>query len=93
VRALVRGDSEAAVSSAKERALLAFVKTLTLTPAAVTDEQIAGLRKAGWRDEQIFEAAFDTALFAFFNRIAETYGLASPTDLRVALRPERTSPQ
>jgi uncharacterized peroxidase-related enzyme len=77
---VARQDLDAARLSPKERALLAFVKTLTLSPAKVSDDQIRSLRRAGWRDEQIFEAAFETSLFAFFNRMAETYGLDAPVD-------------
>ena len=64
----------------KERVLLEYVKALTLEPARVRDADVAKLRKAGWNDEQIFEATFDTALFAFFNRMADAYGLDYPAD-------------
>ena len=33
---------------------------------------------AGYTDEQIFEASFITAMFAFFNRMADAYGLDYP---------------
>lgn len=69
------GEAEKAKLPLKERLLMAYVKTLTLEPAKVTDEQVDGLRKAGWTDDQIAEASFDTAEFAFFNRMAEAYGL------------------
>jgi len=92
VAALARGDLDAASLSAKDRALFEFVRQLTLKPGEVKDEDVARLRRKGWRDEQIFEAAFDTSLFAFFNRLAITYGLDYPPDgwqppLRTALRP------
>jgi uncharacterized peroxidase-related enzyme len=78
--AVARQDLAAAALTPKERALLAFVKTLTITPNAVGDAQIAHLRRIGWRDGEIFEAAFDASLFAFFNRMAQTYGLNYPED-------------
>jgi len=64
----------------------------TLKPGEVTDADIRRLTAQGWRDEQIFEAAFDASLFALFNRVAITYGLDYPPDgwqppLRTALRP------
>jgi alkylhydroperoxidase family enzyme len=62
----------------KELILLEYVKVLTLEPAKVTDVSIETLRKAGWNDKEIFEATFDTALFAFFNRMADAYGLDYP---------------
>jgi uncharacterized peroxidase-related enzyme len=80
VAALARGDLEAASLAPRERALLEFVRRLTLTPSDVRDDDVRRLRAKGWRDEQIFEAAFDASLFAFFNRLAATYGLDSPPD-------------
>lgn len=59
----------------KERALLDYVETLTRSPADLTDAMTQRLRAAGWKDEEIFETAFITALFAFFNRMSEAYGL------------------
>jgi uncharacterized peroxidase-related enzyme len=78
--ALIKGDIEKTKLSAKQQALLTFAQRLTRDPGANVDQDIQRLRKLGWRDEQIFEAAFDTALFNFFNRIAATYKLPAPTD-------------
>lgn len=64
--------------SEKDRSLLEFVKVLTLEPAKTRDEHVARMRKAGWTDEEIFEASFITSLFAFFNRMADAYGLDYP---------------
>lgn len=64
----------------RERALLDYVKVLTLEPANVRDTHVERLRKVGWTDEQIFEASFITALFAFFNRMADAYGLDYSAD-------------
>jgi alkylhydroperoxidase family enzyme len=70
-----KGEAEKANLPEKERALLEYVKVLTLEPAKVTDQLVERLRKVGWTDDQIAEASFNTALFAFFNRMAEAYGL------------------
>lgn len=59
----------------KEQVLLDYVRILTLEPAKVRDTDVERMRRAGWTDEQIFEASFITALFAFFNRMADAYGL------------------
>lgn len=69
------GQREKADFTAKEQALLDYVKVLTLTPADVKDTDVERLRKVGWTDKEIFEASFITALFAFFNRMADAYGL------------------
>ena len=36
------------------------------------------LRQAGWADPQIGECVYITALFAFFNRVADAFGLEDP---------------
>lgn len=64
----------------KERVLMEYVKVLTLEPADVRDTHVEALRKAGWTDEQVFEASFITSLFAFFNRMADAYGLDYPAN-------------
>jgi alkylhydroperoxidase family enzyme len=78
--------SKAKGLSPKERELLGYVKRLTLEPAKNSDVDVEALRKAGWTDDQIFEATFITALFAFFNRMAEGFGLGY--DLRGWLPPK-----
>jgi len=35
------------------------------------------LHKAGWREEQIAEAVYVIAMFAFFNRVADAFGIPS----------------
>jgi uncharacterized peroxidase-related enzyme len=80
VAALARGDLDGAALSPRERALFVYLRRLTLTPGDVSDADIRRLKAQGWRDEQIFEAAFDASLFALFNRVAITYGLDYPPD-------------
>ncbi len=85
--------AEAARLTDQERALLDYVRVLTLEPAKVKDADVERLRRAGWSDEQVFEASFITALFAFFNRMADAYGLDYQPDrwLPPALRPTTDS--
>ena len=64
--------------SPKDRALLKYVKILTLEPAKTKDADVQALREAGWTDEQIWEATLETSFFAFFNRMADAYGLDYP---------------
>jgi alkylhydroperoxidase family enzyme len=33
------------------------------------------LRDAGWTEDQIAEAVYVTAMFAFFNRVADAFGV------------------
>lgn len=80
VAALARGDLDGASLSPRDRALFEYLRRLTLQPGDVSDADIRHLKAQGWRDEPIFEAAFDASLFACFNRIAITYGLDYPPD-------------
>ena len=75
VEALGRGDLAAVRLKDKELRLLEFVERLTRHAYQTTAENVEGLREVGWTDEQIAEAVYITALFAFFNRVADAFGL------------------
>lgn len=60
-----------------ERKLLELVRTVTLHAYKVTDTQVEELRRLGWSDEQVAEAVYVAALFAFFNRVADAFGIDS----------------
>jgi alkylhydroperoxidase family enzyme len=76
VQAIVKGDVSAANLSAAETALLAYVKKVTEAAYKTTPEDVQGLRNVGWKEEQIAEAVYITAMFAFFNRVADAFGIA-----------------
>lgn len=61
-----------------ERALLGFVELLTRSSWRTTREDLQRLRDLGWTDKQLAEAVYVTALFAFYNRVADAFGLADP---------------
>ncbi len=42
-----------------------------------TAEDVEKLRITGWEEEQISEAVYIAALFAFFNRVADAFGVPS----------------
>lgn len=75
--ALAEGNLERAPVTEPERALLQVVETVTRHAYRTTDEQIENLRRHGWTDPQIAEAVYITALFAFFNRVADAFGIDS----------------
>lgn len=72
----MKGDVSAANLSAAETALLAYVKKVTEAAYKTTPEDVQGLRNVGWKEEQIAEAVYITAMFAFFNRVADAFGIA-----------------
>jgi len=79
VEAVAQGKLDSPLITDKERILLRFVEKLTLRQSQVRDTDVQGLRDAGWSDDEIFDASFITALFAFFTRMADAFGLDYPT--------------
>ena len=77
-QALRDGDLDAAGLDRPHVLLMEFVETVTRHAHRVTDEQVQGLRDAGWSDEQIAEAVYDTALFSMFVRLADAFGIEPP---------------
>lgn len=78
IAALSRGDVAGAPLSPPESALLELVVLLTKHAYRTTAGDIDRLRTFGWTDPQIAEAVYITALFAFFNRVADAFGLTDP---------------
>lgn len=60
-----------------ERVLMEYVKLITHAASRSTAEDVETLRAAGWKEAQIAEAVYVTALFAFFNRVADAFGIPS----------------
>ena len=77
VEALARADLDGAPLSEPERALLRVVETITRHAYRTTDADIQALRDHGWTDPQIAEMVYIAALFAFFNRVADAFGIDS----------------
>ncbi len=78
VEALRRGELDAAPVSPAERELLKLVELLTLHSHRCGPNDIERLRAAGWSEPQVAEAVYITAMFAFFNRVADAFGLDDP---------------
>jgi alkylhydroperoxidase family enzyme len=75
VAAIVRGDLDGAGLGSAERLLLEFVRKITFEASKITPADTDPLRQAGWREEQIAEAVYIAAIFAFFNRVADAFGI------------------
>ena len=58
--------------------MLAFLERLTLSPEAVTADDIVPLRAAGLDDAAIEEAIHVTALFSIYDRMADTLDFDVP---------------
>ena len=77
MQALVAGNLEEAGLDDANRALLEYVTKVTEAAYRTTPEDVQLLRQQGWSDPQIAEAVYITAMFAFFNRVADAFGVAS----------------
>jgi alkylhydroperoxidase family enzyme len=54
---------------------LDYAKLITDAAYRSTAEDVQKVRDAGWKEDQIAEAVYVTALFAFFNRVADAFGV------------------
>ena len=75
MQALVDGKLDEADLSAAERVLLEYVGKVTEAAYRTTAEDVQKLRDHGWTEPQIAEAVYITAIFAFFNRVADAFGV------------------
>ena len=73
--AILEGKLNDAGLTPAERTLLEYVEKVTNAAARTTPEDVQKLRDAGWSEDQIAEAVYVTAMFAFFNRVADAFGV------------------
>jgi uncharacterized peroxidase-related enzyme len=78
--ALVLADRETSPLEEKDKALLRFVEKLTYDSSAVTADDMAPLRAAGWNDEAIYYTITTCALFNFYNRWISGSGVPPMSD-------------
>jgi uncharacterized peroxidase-related enzyme len=64
----------------REKALLAYVRRITLELPTVGADDVAMLLAAGWDDEAIYFAATTCALFNFYNRWITSMGVPQMSD-------------
>jgi alkylhydroperoxidase family enzyme len=75
VAAILEGKLDEAGLSNAERVLLDYVELVTRDASRTTADDVQKLRDAGWNEDQIAEAVYVTAMFAFFNRVADAFGV------------------
>jgi alkylhydroperoxidase family enzyme len=63
--------------------LLDYAKLITDAAYRSTAEDVQKLRDTGWKEDQIAEAVYVTALFAFFNRVADAFGVPAQNYLAI----------
>ncbi len=60
-----------------------YVRIITDAAYRSTPEDVEKLRRVGWSEDQIAEAVYITALFAFFNRVADAFGVPAQNYLEL----------
>ena len=73
-------DLEASSIDDKRKALLRFVRKVTLAPASITAGDTVELNGAGWDDAAIFYTISACALFNFYNRWVSASGVHPVSD-------------
>jgi alkylhydroperoxidase family enzyme len=82
VEAILEGKLDEAGLTAAERTLLDYVELVTKAAYRTTAADVQRLRDVGWSEDQIAEAVYVTAMFAFFNRVADAFGVPSQEYLK-----------
>ena len=68
-------DLECSPLPEQDKAMLRFVRKVTLQSALIDEADIASLHAVGWDDASIFYAIAACALFNFFNRFFSANGV------------------
>ena len=75
MNAILEGKLDEAGLTPAERTLLDYAQLVTNAASRTTHADVQQLRDAGWSENQIAEAVYITAMFAFFNRVADAFGV------------------
>ncbi len=72
---MLEGKIDEANLTPAERALMQYAELITNAAYRSTAEDVQILRDQGWTEDQISEAVYIIAMFAFFNRVADAFGV------------------
>ncbi len=75
--AIREGRLDAPALTDQEQALLAFARKVNRESSAIGRADVESLCNQGWNEDQVAEAIHVAALFATFNRVANSFGLVS----------------
>src|SRR5437667_8366064 len=73
--AALKADYRRAELCAADRAMLDYAVKLTRTPSTMGPDDVQALRSAGLGDAAIHDVAQITALFNYYNRVADGLGI------------------
>ena len=75
MQAIFEGKLEEAGLTDAELALMRYTELITHGASRSTADDVQKLRDAGFSEDQISEAVYIIAMFAFFNRVADAFGI------------------
>jgi alkylhydroperoxidase family enzyme len=75
VQAIFEGKLDEAGLTPPEIELMKYTELITHSASRSTSEDVQKLRDIGWSEDQISEAVYIIAMFAFFNRVADAFGI------------------
>jgi alkylhydroperoxidase family enzyme len=75
VQAIFEGKLDEAGLSEAEMALMRYTELITNSASTSTAEDVQKLREVGFTEGQVAEAVYIIAMFAFFNRVADAFGV------------------
>ena len=78
-------DLDSAAVDAGMRALMGYVRKLTLSPGSMRRSDVDAVRAAGWSDRALHEAVAVCALQNFFNRWVDGTGVDAPAEWLAAV--------
>lgn len=85
--AAIRKDWRTAQLDTADRAMLAYVETLTLRPAQCSVDDIDSLRRVGFDDRAILQINLIASFFNYVNRVADGLGVGRGPELAPAQDP------
>ena len=75
MQAIFEGKLDEAGLSEAELELMRYVELITNSASRSSKDDVQRLRDVGFGEEQIAEAVYIIAMFAFFNRVADAFGV------------------
>lgn len=82
---LAQGNIQDPSLDDKDRSLLSFVHKVTVASQTIADLDVQAMKDSGWDNTAIAEAIHIAGLFAFFNRVVNSFGLPSQQLLGIDL--------
>ena len=82
-------DYQTAPISDREKALFSFIEKMNRDSSRLQEEDVAGVKAAGWTEEALYDAITVCALFNFYNKWVDAAGVSDMSAAAYAVSGER----